>query len=162
MKKSALVLFVAIGLFAGNISHADDSCAQQLAAKDQQIQSLLNIIASNNRSSGEQGTVVVEKPFTCQAICIENMIGTGFRHPGQEYRYHAITSAPTEKEAWDKVVTACNTETQKSFQENRDKFASANVSGYVTVADMNSDDWEQKMVQSFNQDADLNRFCSDK
>jgi hypothetical protein len=161
VKKNALVLLMAVGLLAGNISHADESCSQQLAAKDRQIQSLLDIIASGKGDSG-QHTVVVEKPFTCQAMCIENMMGTGFRHPGELYRYNAISSGTTEQDAWNSLARDCDAHTKKDFAENRDKFASANIAGYVTVADMNSDDWETKMVKSFNDDVDLSRFCSDK
>jgi hypothetical protein len=156
------LLVVVMALFASlPAMAAPTSCQQQLAEKDKLISQLTETISNlSSRSSSGPVSVTVQTPWTCEAICLENMIGTGFRHPGEMFRLPLTTTNTDPAVAWKELQNQCEADVKETYENHKDSYSStSDVAGYVTKAEMNSEDWESKMVKSFNADPAIRKFC---
>lgn len=158
MKKS--FLFGLLLCLSFSAQAVDSVCQAQLDAKDAVISTLERTIS--NLSLGGRTAPTVSGQWTCEVVCIHSLIGTGWKLPGQLFRSTVLVSGPTAPDAFNSMIQKCEKDNQDRLAFERQKgnnYASASLAGIMTKQEINSDNWESKMVKSFRSEPPVRKFC---
>lgn len=152
------ILMVALFILSlGGIAKADEACNAQLAAKDAVIQQLTQLLAA--RSSTE---VTVSHKYTCQGVCMLNLIGTGWSHPGRTVYVEESSEGTTDQEAINNLYKNCQQDLKAQLANLSDVEVNkqqSSISGVVPVAKFNNATDNLEFVQYFHKVLDPRMYC---